>query len=59
MLRPCPPLGDKPHRYIFTVYALKVPNLADLSDDATAAMAGFMIRANALGHASFTAQYGR
>src|SRR5579884_791937 len=21
---PCPPPGDKPHRYIFTVYALKV-----------------------------------
>ena len=24
---PCPPQGAKPHRYIFTVYALKVPKL--------------------------------
>ena len=24
---PCPPKGDKPHRYIFTVYALKVDKL--------------------------------
>ena len=24
---PCPPSGDKPHRYIFTVYALKVDQL--------------------------------
>ncbi len=54
----CPPQGDKPHRYIFTVYALKVPQL-DLPPDATAALAGYMIKANALGQASFTARYGR
>ncbi len=54
----CPPRGDKPHRYVFTVYALKVPQL-DLPADATAALAGYMIRANALGQARFTARYGR
>jgi len=54
----CPPAGDKPHRYQFTVYALKVESLG-LPDDATAAMAGFMIRANALGKASFTVRHGR
>ena len=54
----CPPEGDKPHRYIFTVFALKVPKL-DIPADATAALAGYMIRANALGSASFTAHYGR
>lgn len=54
----CPPQGDKPHRYIFTVYALKTDKL-ELPADATAALAGFMIKANALGQASFTAKYGR
>ena len=54
----CPPPGDKPHRYVFTVHALSVPKL-DVPDDATAALAGFMINANAIATASFTAHYGR
>jgi len=54
----CPPQGDKPHRYVFTVYALKTDKL-DVPADATAALAGFMINANKLGAASFTAKYGR
>jgi Raf kinase inhibitor-like YbhB/YbcL family protein len=53
----CPPPGDKPHRYVFTVYALKTDKL-DLPADATAALAGFMTKANAIGQASFTAKYG-
>jgi Raf kinase inhibitor-like YbhB/YbcL family protein len=54
----CPPQGDKPHRYIFTVVALKTDKI-ELPADATAALTGFMINANALGKASFTAHYGR
>jgi Raf kinase inhibitor-like YbhB/YbcL family protein len=54
----CPPQGDKPHRYIFTVVALKTKKI-DLPADATAALTGYMINANALGKASFTAHYGR
>jgi Raf kinase inhibitor-like YbhB/YbcL family protein len=54
----CPPPGDEPHRYVFTVYALKTDKL-DIPADATAALAGFMINANALAKASFTARYGR
>ena len=54
----CPPKGDKPHRYLFTVYALKTDKL-EVPADATAALTGFMIRANALGQAGFTARYGR
>jgi len=54
----CPPEGDKPHRYIFTVYALKVDKLP-IPPDATAAVAGFMTNANSLGKATFTAKYGR
>jgi len=54
----CPPAGDKPHHYIFTVYALKQDKL-DVPADATAALIGFMIHANQLAKASFTATYGR
>lgn len=55
---PCPPQGDKPHHYIFTVYALKTDKL-EVPIDATAALTGYMIHANMLGKASFTARYGR
>ncbi len=55
---PCPPVGDPPHRYNFTVYALKVPKL-ELPPHATASRAGFMVNANALAKASFMATYAR
>jgi Raf kinase inhibitor-like YbhB/YbcL family protein len=55
---PCPPQGDKPHRYIFTVFALKVDQLP-LKADASGAMVGFYLNQNSLGKASFTATYGR
>ena len=54
----CPPAGDKPHRYIFTLYALRVPKL-EVAADSTAALAGFMIHGNLLAKTSFTAYYGR
>ena len=55
---PCPPQGDKPHRYIFTVYALKVGQLP-LKKEASGAMVGYYLNQNALGKASLTATYGR
>lgn len=55
---PCPPAGDRPHHYRFTVYALGVERL-ELPANATASLAGFMVNANSLGKASFTATYGR
>ena len=55
---PCPPQGDKPHRYIFTVYALKVDKI-DADENASGALVGFMLNANKLDKASFTATYGR
>ncbi|QGZ39972.1 hypothetical protein IP92_02307 [Pseudoduganella flava] len=54
----CPPPGDKPHRYVFTVHALKVEKL-DVPADASAALIGYMINANRLGSAKVTAVYGR
>jgi Raf kinase inhibitor-like YbhB/YbcL family protein len=54
----CPPAGDKPHRYIFTVYALKTARI-DVPSGSTAAMVGFMLNANQLAKSSVTALYGR
>jgi hypothetical protein len=54
----CPPAGDKPHRYIFTVHALKTDKI-EVPADASAALVGFMLNANRLGKASFEAKYGR
>ena len=54
----CPPAGDKPHRYIFTVHALKVPRI-DLPTDASAAMVGFMLNMNRLGSATLQVPYHR
>ena len=51
----CPPPGSKPHRYIFTVYALKVDKL-EVPPDASPALIGYQTRANALGSATFTAK---
>ncbi|MGZ8490697.1 MAG: YbhB/YbcL family Raf kinase inhibitor-like protein [Gemmatirosa sp.] len=55
---PCPPPGDRPHRYIFTVHALRVEKL-EVPENATAALVGFNLNANRLGSATFTARYGR
>ncbi len=55
---PCPPQGDKPHRYTFTVYALKVDQLP-LKKEASGAMVGYFLNQNALGKATLTATYGR
>ncbi|AXS79568.1 YbhB/YbcL family Raf kinase inhibitor-like protein [Dechloromonas sp. HYN0024] len=55
---PCPPIGDKPHRYNFTLHALKVDKL-ELPAGATAALAGYMINANSIGKASLTGLFGR
>ena len=54
----CPPTGDKAHRYIFTVHALKTARL-DLPADASAAMIGFMIHMNKLSSTSLEVTYGR
>jgi Raf kinase inhibitor-like YbhB/YbcL family protein len=54
----CPPEGHGDHRYVFTVFALGTEKI-DLPGDASAALIGFMVNANSLGKAEFTATYGR
>lgn len=53
----CPPPG-KPHRYIFTLHALKV-DAVPVDADASAAMLGYMLKANTIAEARLTAYYGR
>lgn len=55
---PCPPAGDKPHRYQFTVYALKTDKLP-LDVDAPAAMVGFYLHQNTIKKTVLNAKYGR
>ena len=54
---PCPPPG-RPHRYVFTVYALKTANLAAAANDPPAKVDA-AIRRNAIAQASLTARYAR
>ena len=54
---PCPPVGDKPHRYNFTLYALKTERL-DMSG-VTASLAGYMVNGNAIGKATLSGKFGR
>jgi Raf kinase inhibitor-like YbhB/YbcL family protein len=63
---PCPPQGDKPHRYIFTLYAVGVPQLevaGEVPKTGTAGLYGFVLNKGIgdqlLGKATFTATYGR
>jgi phosphatidylethanolamine-binding protein (PEBP) family uncharacterized protein len=63
---PCPPTGDAPHRYVFTLYALAVDKIdvaAGVPRTATAGLLSFVLNKGVgpalLGKASFTALYGR
>lgn len=63
---PCPPVGDAPHRYVFMLYALAVPDIyaaAGIPKTGSAALHSFVLNrglgTNLLGKASFTARYGR
>lgn len=54
----CPPQGNAPHRYQFTVWALKTANLP-IDNNASGALVGFMLKANVLATAELEAIYGR
>ncbi len=54
----CPPAGDKPHRYIFTVYALDIEQLA-LDENASAAMVGFNLNQHTIAKSTITVYYSR
>jgi Raf kinase inhibitor-like YbhB/YbcL family protein len=63
---PCPAPGDKPHRYVFTVYALSVPDIdaaAGIPKSGSPDLYSFILNkglaAKVLGKTSFTVTYGR
>jgi Raf kinase inhibitor-like YbhB/YbcL family protein len=57
---PCPPQGDKPHHYIFTVYAVDEDKLQFAKDhNVSAAVVGFELHFHAKAKATLTAIYGR
>jgi Raf kinase inhibitor-like YbhB/YbcL family protein len=63
---PCPPTGDKPHRYVFTLYALAVADVeaaGGIPKTGTPALHSFILNkalgGKLLGKASFTARYQR
>jgi hypothetical protein len=55
---PCPDIGDPPHQYVITVYALNVAHL-ELPPAATAADVDYVISSKTLGKASITRPYQR
>jgi len=55
---PCPPAGDHPHRYLFTVFAVKAPAL-DVKADTSAAVVGFNLHFNTLAKAEIMGLFKR
>ncbi len=55
---PCPPKGDKPHHYIFTVFAVDVDHI-DADANTSAAVVGFNLHFHTLAKAKIVATYGR
>ena len=55
---PCPPAGDHPHRYLFTVHAVSIDRLP-VSADTSAAVVGFYLNFNTLAKATLMGLFKR
>lgn len=55
---PCPPKGDSPHHYVFTVYALKKEEV-HITPNSTPASIKNTLEHESLAKSSFTVEYGR
>jgi Raf kinase inhibitor-like YbhB/YbcL family protein len=55
---PCPPPGDHPHRYLFTVFAVGTDRLP-VNADTSAAVIGFQLNFNTLAKAAIMGLYKR
>ena len=55
---PCPPAGDHPHRYLFTLFAVSQEQLP-LTADTSAAVAGFYLNFNTIEKASLMGLFKR
>lgn len=54
----CPPVGDKAHQYLFTVYALDVETLG-LNEKVSPAVVGYYLNQHTIKKASVVAYYAR
>ena len=54
---PCPPKGDKPHRYVFTLFAVDTERL-DADENSSAALVGFNLHFHTLAKATLTGLFG-
>ena len=55
---PCPPAGDHPHRYLFTVFAVSSEQLP-VTADTSAAVVGFNLNFNTLAKAAIMGLFKR
>lgn len=55
---PCPPAGDHPHRYLFTVFAVSAERL-QISSDTSPAVVGYQLNFNTLAKATLMGLYKR
>ena len=55
---PCPPAGDHPHRYLFTLHAVGIDSLP-VAADTSAAVIGFQLHFNTLEKVSLMGLYKR
>lgn len=55
---PCPPRGERPHRYVLTVHALRVETIA-VPHQASPAFVRYRIYGNRIGSGSIAATFGR
>ena len=53
---PCPSMGDRPHRYLVTLFALKTDKIP-LDENASGALIGFYLNGNMLAKTTLTALY--
>ncbi len=58
LVAPVPPVGDKPHRYQFTLWALNTDALP-VDHNTSGALVGFMLNSHVIAKAELTATYGR
>ena len=55
---PCPPQGDAPHHYHFTIFAVDTPKLEG-DENTSGAVVGFMLHFHTLAKAELIGVYGR
>lgn len=55
---PCPPQGDKPHHYVFTLFALDLDKLP-VNENTSATSVGYNLHYHMISKAALTGTYGR